>query len=265
MAGHSKFKNIQFRKGAQDKKRSKLFSKLAREITAAAKMGMPDPGHEPAAQDARSQAARAENMPKDNIERAIKKSQEAGGANYEEVRYEGFGAGGVGVIVEALTDNRNRTASEVRSIFTKFGGNLGETGAVSFNFDKLGAIEFEPPRRRPTRCWKRRSRPARRMCESDADGHIVYCNPDELHQVAKALEARFGEPRAVQIIWRPKTDGADRRGDRPEAAAHDRGARRFRRRAERLRQFRDLPTTCSSASAPEVDRRRSGSYGVQRC
>ncbi len=142
MAGHSKFKNIQFRKGAQDKKRSKLFSKLAREITAAAKMGLPDPAMNARLRTA-VQAARAQNMPKDNIERAIKKSQEAGGANYEEVRYEGFGAGGVGVIVEALTDNRNRTASEVRSIFTKFGGNLGETGAVSFNFDKLGAIEFD--------------------------------------------------------------------------------------------------------------------------
>ena len=118
MAGHSKFKNIQFRKGAQDKKRSKLFSKLAREITAAAKMGMPDPAMNPRLRTAVA-AARAQNMPKDNIERAIKKSQEAGGANYEEVRYEGFGAGGVGVIVEALTDNRNRTASEVRSIFTK--------------------------------------------------------------------------------------------------------------------------------------------------
>ena len=148
MAGHSKFKNIQFRKGAQDKKRSKLFSKLAREITAAAKMGLPDPAMNPRLRGA-MQAARAENMPKDNIERAIKKSQEAGGANYEEVRYEGFGAGGVGVIVEALTDNRNRTASEVRSIFTKFGGNLGETGAVSFNFDKLGAIEFDAAKATP--------------------------------------------------------------------------------------------------------------------
>ena len=142
MAGHSKFKNIQFRKGAQDKKRSKLFSKLGREITAAAKMGMPDPTMNPRLRTAVA-AARAVNMPKDNIERAIKKSLEAGGANYEDMRYEGFGAGGVGVIVEALTDNRNRTASEVRSIFTKFGGNLGETGAVSFNFDRLGAIEFD--------------------------------------------------------------------------------------------------------------------------
>jgi YebC/PmpR family DNA-binding regulatory protein len=190
MAGHSKFKNIQFRKGAQDKKRSKLFSKLGREITAAAKMGMPDPVMNPRLRTAVT-AARAQNMPKDNIERAIKKSLEAGGANYEEVRYEGFGAGGVGVIVEALTDNRNRTASEVRSIFTKFGGNLGETGAVSFNFDRLGAIEFDA---------------GADDCESSDDDHVVYCNPDQLHQVAKALEARFGEPRSVQIMWRPKSE-----------------------------------------------------------
>jgi YebC/PmpR family DNA-binding regulatory protein len=151
------------------------------------------------------QAARAVNMPKDNIERAIKKSQEAGGANYEEVRYEGFGAGGVGVIVETLTDNRNRTASEVRSIFTKFGGNLGETGAVSFNFDKLGAIEFDAAKATPEAMLEAAIDAGAEDCESDADGHWVYCHPDELHQVAKALEARFGEPRAVQIFWRPKS------------------------------------------------------------
>jgi YebC/PmpR family DNA-binding regulatory protein len=144
-------------------------------------------------------------MPKDNIERAIKKSQEAGGANYDEVRYEGFGAGGVGVIVEALTDNRNRTASEVRSIFTKFGGNLGETGAVSFNFDKLGAIEFDSAKATPEAMLEAAIEAGAEDCESDADGHWVYCHPDELHQFAKALEARFGEPRAVQIFWRPKS------------------------------------------------------------
>ncbi len=205
MAGHSKFKNIQFRKGAQDKKRAKLFSKLAREITAAAKMGMDDPAMNPRLRGA-IQAARAQNMPKDNIERAIKKSQEAGGANYEEVRYEGFGAGGVGVIVEALTDNRNRTASEVRSIFAKFGGNLGETGAVSFNFDKLGAIEFDAAKATPDQMLEAAIEAGAEDCESSEDGHIVYCNPDELHRVAKALEERFGEPRAARITWRPKTD-----------------------------------------------------------
>jgi YebC/PmpR family DNA-binding regulatory protein len=204
MAGHSKFKNIQFRKGAQDKKRSKLFSKFAREITAAAKMGLPDPAMNPRLRGA-IQAARAQNMPKDNIERAIKKSQEAGGANYEDMRYEGFGAGGVGVIVEALTDNRNRTASEVRSIFSKFGGNLGETGAVSFMFDKLGAIEFDAAKATPEVILEAAIDAGAEDCESSGEGHIVYSHPDELHHVAKALEARFGEPRAARILWRPKS------------------------------------------------------------
>jgi YebC/PmpR family DNA-binding regulatory protein len=204
MAGHSKFKNIQFRKGAQDKKRSKLFSKLAREITAAAKIGMPDPAMNARLRTA-VQTARAQNMPKENIERAIKKSQEAGGANYEEMRYEGFGAGGVGVIIEALTDNRNRTASEVRSIFTKFGGNLGETGAVSFNFSKLGAIEFDAGKATGDQMLEAAIEAGADDCESSEDGHIVYCHPDQLHQIAKVLEARFGEPRAAHIIWRPKT------------------------------------------------------------
>jgi YebC/PmpR family DNA-binding regulatory protein len=204
MAGHSKFKNIQFRKGAQDKKRSKLFSKLGREITAAAKMGLPDPSMNPRLRTA-VQAARAQNMPKDNIERAIKKSQEAGGANYEEVRYEGFGAGGVGIIVEALTDNRNRTASEVRSIFTKFGGNLGETGAVSFNFEKLGAIEFDAGKATSDAMLEAAIDAGAEDCESSEEGHVVYCHPDELHQIAKALEATFGEPRSQRILWRPKS------------------------------------------------------------
>jgi YebC/PmpR family DNA-binding regulatory protein len=204
MAGHSKFKNIQFRKGAQDKKRSKLFSKFAREITAAAKIGLPDPSMNARLRGA-VQAARAQNMPKDNIERAIKKSEEAGGANYEEVRYEGFGAGGVGVIVEALTDNRNRTASEVRSIFSKFGGNLGETGAVSFMFDKLGAIEFDAAKASPDQMFEAAIEAGAEDCEASEDGHVVYCHPDQLHQIAKALEARFGEPRAASILWRAKS------------------------------------------------------------
>jgi YebC/PmpR family DNA-binding regulatory protein len=204
MAGHSKFKNIQFRKGAQDKKRSKLFSKLAREITAAAKMGMPDPAMNARLRGA-VQTARAQNMPKDNIERAIKKSQEAGGANYEDMRYEGFGAGGVGVIVEALTDNRNRTASEVRSIFTKFGGNLGETGSVSFMFDKLGAIEFDAGKASPDQMIEAAIEAGAEDCESSDEGHVIYCHPDQLHNVAKALEGLFGEPRAAQILWRAKS------------------------------------------------------------
>jgi len=204
MAGHSKFKNIQFRKGAQDKKRAKLFSKLAREITAAARMGMADPAMNPRLRSA-VQAARAQNMPKDNIERAISKSQEADGANYEEVRYEGFGTGGVGVIVEALTDNRNRTASEVRSIFAKFGGNLGETGAVSFNFDRLGAIEFELDKASADAMLEAAIKAGAQDCESSGEGHLIYSDPEELHQVAKALEEKFGEPQTIRILWRPKS------------------------------------------------------------
>jgi YebC/PmpR family DNA-binding regulatory protein len=203
MAGHSKFKNIQFRKGAQDKRRAKLFSKLAREITAAARLGMPDPAMNPRLRTA-VQAARAQNMPKDNIERAISKSQEADSANYEEVRYEGFGTGGVGVIVEALTDNRNRTASEVRSIFSKFGGNLGETGAVSFNFDRLGAVEFEPDKASADAMLEAAIEAGAADCESSAEGHLIYSDPEELHEVAKALEEKFGEPQTIRILWRPK-------------------------------------------------------------
>ena len=205
MAGHSKFKNIQFRKGAQDKKRAKLFSKLAREITTAAKMGLPDPAMNPRLRSA-IQAARAQNMPNDNIDRAIKKSQEAGGDNYEEVRYEGFGVGGVGVIVEALTDNRNRTASEVRSIFSKHGGNLGETGAVSFNFDRLGAIQFDLDKASADDMFEAALEAGGEDVETIEDGHVVYCNPDELHQVGKALEERFGEATTMQILWRPKLE-----------------------------------------------------------
>lgn len=145
-------------------------------------------------------------MPNDNIDRAIKKSQEAGGDNYEEVRYEGFGVGGVGVIVEALTDNRNRTASEVRSIFSKHGGNLGETGAVSFNFDRLGAIQFDLDKASPDDMFEAAIEAGGEDVETTEDGHVVYCNPDELHQVGKALEERFGEATTMQILWRPKLE-----------------------------------------------------------
>ncbi|MDD9797695.1 MAG: YebC/PmpR family DNA-binding transcriptional regulator, partial [Alphaproteobacteria bacterium] len=141
MAGHSKFKNIQYRKGAQDKKRAKIFSRLAKEITVAAKMGLPDADANPRLRTAIA-AARAQNMPKDNITRAIKKSSDAGGANYEEVRYEGFAPGGVGVIIETLTDNRNRTAGDIRAAFTKAGGNMGETGSVSFMFERMGSATY---------------------------------------------------------------------------------------------------------------------------
>lgn len=192
-----------YRKGAQDKKRSKIFSKLSREITAAAKMGLPDPDMNARLRTAII-AARAQNMPKDNIDRAVKKSQEAGGANYDEVRYEGFGAGGVGVIVEALTDNRNRTASEVRSTFTKFGGNLGETGSVSFMFDRVGAIEYDVKAASPDTMFEAAGDAGADDCESSEDGHTVYCDPLAMHEVAGALEKKFGAARSAKIIWRPK-------------------------------------------------------------
>ena len=203
MAGHSKFKNIMHRKGAQDKKRSKIFSKLAKEITVAAKMGAPDPDMNPRLRTA-IQAAKAQNMPNTNIDRAVKRSQEAGGENYEEVRYEGFGVGGVGIIVEALTDNRNRTAGEVRSIMSKHGGNLGETGAVSFMFDRTGAVEFEAGAGSADAVFEAAIEAGAEDVESSEDGHTIYCDADALHEVAKALEESLGEPRGASIMWRPQ-------------------------------------------------------------
>ena len=203
MAGHSKFKNIMHRKGAQDKKRAKMFSKLSKEITVAAKMGAPEPDMNPRLRLA-IQAARAQNMPKDNIERAIKKSQDAGGEAYEELRYEGFGAGGVGVIVETLTDNRNRTAGDVRAVFAKHGGNLGETGAVSCVFDRTGAVEYPAEAATPEEMVEAAIEAGAQDCESSEDGHTVYCDADDLGDVSKALEAQFGEARSAQIIWKPR-------------------------------------------------------------
>jgi YebC/PmpR family DNA-binding regulatory protein len=209
MAGHSKFKNIMHRKGAQDKRRSKMFSKLSKEITVAAKMGLPDPAMNPRLRAAIA-AARAQNVPKDNIERAIKKSQEAGGEEYQEVRYEGFAAGGVGVIVEALTDNRNRTASDVRATFSKYGGNLGETGAVSFMFDRVGEIEYPPEAGSADEMLEAALEAGADDCQSDEDGHRFYCEANALHEVAQALEQMLGEARGVRLIWRPQnTVGVD--------------------------------------------------------
>ncbi len=203
MAGHSKFKNIMHRKGAQDKKRAKVFSKLSKEITVAAKMGAPDPEWNPRLRLA-IQAARAQNMPKDNIERAIKKSQDDGSAAYEEMRYEGFGAGGIGVIVETLTDNRNRTAGDVRAIFSKHGGNLGETGAVSCVFDRIGSVEYPADAASPEEMVEAAIEAGAQDCESSEDSHTVYCDAEDLGDVAKALEAHFGEAQSAQIVWKPQ-------------------------------------------------------------
>ena len=203
MAGHSKFKNIQHRKGAQDKKRSAQFSKLSREITVAAKMGMPDPAMNPRLRLA-VLAARQENMPKDNIERAIKKAVGGDAENYDEVRYEGYAPGGVAVIIEALTDNRNRTAGEVRSYFTKAGGALAETGAVSFMFDHVGEIEFDAKAASEDAMMEAAIEAGADDVASSAEGHVVTTSLEGFAEVAKALEAKFGEPKKSKLVWRPQ-------------------------------------------------------------
>ena len=203
MAGHSKFKNIQFRKGAQDKKRSKIFSKLSRDITLAAKQGLPDPSA-----NARLRLAiinaRAESMPKDNIDRAIKKASGGENENYDEVRYEGYAPGGVAVIVEALTDNRNRTAGEVRSNFTKSGGALAETGAVSFMFDRVGLILFDKSVASDDAMLEAAIEAGADDVVSGPDGHEVITALETLRDAQKALEAKFGEPRKASLVWRPQ-------------------------------------------------------------
>jgi YebC/PmpR family DNA-binding regulatory protein len=203
MAGHSQFKNIMHRKGRQDKARSKLFGKLAREITVSAKLGLPDPAFNPRLRAA-VLAARAENMPKDNIERAIKKSQGAGTENYDEIRYEGYGPGGVAMIVEALTDNRNRTAGEVRAIFSKNGGNLAESGAVSFMFNHIGVVEYDSKSASADAILEAAIEAGAEDVVSNEDGHQVITTPQTLNDVTKSLEARFGEPRKSSMIWKPQ-------------------------------------------------------------
>jgi YebC/PmpR family DNA-binding regulatory protein len=203
MAGHSQFKNIMHRKGRQDKVRSKLFGKLAREITVSAKLGLPDPAFNPRLRAA-IVAARAENMPKDNIERAIKKASGNDAENYDEIRYEGYGPGGVAVIVEALTDNHNRTAGEVRVTFTKNGGNLATTGAVSFMFNHLGVVEYDAKAASADQMLDAAIEAGADDVTSNEDGHQIFTTSDNLHDVAKALEAKFGEPRKSGMLWKPQ-------------------------------------------------------------
>jgi YebC/PmpR family DNA-binding regulatory protein len=203
MAGHSQFKNIMHRKGKQDAVRSKMFAKFAREITVSAKLGLPDPTMNPRLRAA-IQAARAENMPKDNIERAIKKAIGGDAENYEEIRYEGYAPGGVAVIVEALTDNRNRTAPEVRSYFSKSGGALAETGAVSFMFDRIGVIEFDAKVASEDQMMEAAIEAGADDVATSEDGHEVTTTLESLRDVAKALEEKFGEPRKTGMIWRPQ-------------------------------------------------------------
>ena len=212
MAGHSKFKNIMHRKGAQDKKRSAMFSKLSREITVAAKMGAPDPAMNPRLRAA-VLAAKAQSMPKDNIQRAIEKATGGDAENYEELRYEGFGPGGVSLIVEALTDNRNRTATNVRTIFSKNGGNLGASGSVSHGFDRLGLITYPESAGSADAVLEAAIEAGADDVESDEDGHQIWTAQDGLHEVAKALEATLGEAESTKLAWRPQTpvavDGDD--------------------------------------------------------
>lgn len=204
MAGHSKFKNIMHRKGAQDKKRSSLFSKLSREITVAAKMGLPDP-----AMNARLRAAvvtaRAGGMPKDNIERAIKKAEGSEGENYEELRYEGFGPGGVSLIIETLTDNRNRTATNVRTAMAKNGGNLGASGSVSHGFERMGLISYPASAGNAESVFEAALEAGAEDVQSSEDGHEIWTAADGLHEVAKALEAALGEAEGAKLAWKPGT------------------------------------------------------------
>ena len=205
MAGHSKFKNIQFRKGRQDKIRSKLFSKLSRDITIAAKQGVPEPDSNARLRLAIANA-KAESMPKDNIDRAIKKALGGEADLMEEIRYEGFAPGGVGLIVEVLTDNRNRAAGNVRAIFTKQGGNLGETGAVSFMFDRLGQIVYPREAGSEDAVMEAAIEAGAEDVASDAEGHVIYAAFEDLGAVAEALEAALGPAKSTAVVWRPKTE-----------------------------------------------------------
>jgi YebC/PmpR family DNA-binding regulatory protein len=205
MAGHSQFKNIMHRKGAQDAKRAKVFTKLIREITVSAKTGLPDPAANPRLRAA-VQAARAANMPRDTVERAIKRG--AGGegdSNYDEVRYEGYGPGGVAIIVEALTDNRNRTVSDIRSYFTKCGGSLGETNSVSFMFDRVGAVHYPAAAASADAMFEAALEAGADNVESSEEGHDITCAPDDLSTVREALEAKFGAPESARLDWKPKS------------------------------------------------------------
>jgi YebC/PmpR family DNA-binding regulatory protein len=204
MAGHSQFKNIMYRKGAQDKKRAKVFTKIIRELTTAARTGLPDPAANPRLRAA-VLAARQANMPKDTVDRAIKRGSGGDDDAYEEVRYEGYGPGGVAVVVEALTDNRNRTASEVRAAFTKSGGVLGETNSVSFMFDRVGEISYPPATASADDMFEAAIEAGARDIESDAEQHLVTCAPEDLNAVRDALESRFGPAGSARLVWRPRT------------------------------------------------------------
>jgi len=204
MAGHSKFKNIMHRKGAQDKKRSGMFSKLSREITVAAKMGLPDPDMNPRLRMAVN-AAKAQSMPKDNIQRAIDKASKNDTENYEEIRYEGFGPGGVSLIIEALSDNRNRTATNVRTAVSKNGGNLGASGSVSHGFERMGLITYPASAGDADKVFEAALEAGAEDVTSSEDGHEIWTSNEALHEVVKALTPVLGEPEGAKLAWRPNT------------------------------------------------------------
>lgn len=203
MAGHSKFKNIMHRKGRQDAVRSKMFSKLSKEITVAAKMGDPDPDKNPRLRLA-VQNAKGQSMPKDNIQRAINKSQQGDAADYVEIRYEGYGPGGTAIIVEVLTDNRNRSAGAVRSYFTKYGGAMGETGSVSFMFDRVGEIIYKLDVGDSDKLMEAGIEAGAEDVVTDEETHTIICAFEDLSEVSKALEADLGEAESVNMIWKPQ-------------------------------------------------------------
>jgi YebC/PmpR family DNA-binding regulatory protein len=204
MAGHSKYKNIMYRKGAQDKKRSGRFSKLSREITVAAKMGLPDPDMNPRLRAAVT-AAKALSMPKDNIQRSIDKASRGDAENYEEIRYEAFGPGGVSLIVETLTDNRNRTVPNVRTAISKNGGNLGAPGSVSHGFDRMGLISYPATAGDDEKVFEAALEAGAEDVSSSDDGHEIWTEQGSLHEVAKALEQVLGEAEGAKLAWRPQT------------------------------------------------------------
>src|SRR4051812_24049352 len=242
MAGHSKFKNIMYRKGAQDKKRSALFSKLSREITVAAKMGLPDPEAN-ARLRAAVLAARAQSMPKDNIQRAIDKASGNEAENYEEIRYEGFGPAGVALIVEALTDNRNRTATNMRTIFSKNGGNLGASGSVSHGFERLGLVEYPASAGDADKVFEAAIEAGAEDVESDEEGHRIWTSVDSLHEVTKALEPMVGEAESAKLAWRPQTE-AEVRGEQ---------AQQLGRLMEALEEDDDVQTVWGNEHIPDEE------------
>lgn len=247
MAGHSKYKNIMHRKGAQDKKRSTMFSKLSREITVAAKMGLPDPEMN-ARLRAAVLAAKAQSVPKDNIQRSIDKASSSDAENYEEIRYEGFGPGGVSLIVEALSDNRNRTATNVRTIFSKNGGNLGASGSVSHGFDRVGLIEYPGTAGDSEMVLDAAIEAGADDVESHEDGHQIWTSVETLHEVAKALEPMLGEADGAKLAWKPSTE-VEVRGD--DAAS-------LMKLIDALEEDDDVQTVWGNYDVPDEELERLG-------